>query len=241
MDINTLLGIAGLGAAGVGAVLGSRAQGRANDLSERNADRLFGLADQERERRDQLQSILLPQILKGMRVPRGTEGIGGPSIGGPRQAAPQAAPYAAPYAAPGARGGIGGAAKGALGGAMAGSKIGALGGPLGMGIGAGVGALASQMGKLGANEARDWVKGVQNPFGTRVGGIIDPIDRARAGGTLTPEMLEAAKAALESEITGYNTAASQYRGLGGKQNRVIDQSYQTLNPMFDAWRRSLVM
>lgn len=226
--------IGGLGAAGLGALLGSRAQGQANQISQQNADRLFGLADAERARRDQLQGIMMPFIMQGLRQPGGVAGIGGGRIGSTPQ--PQQQMSAAPYQAPGNRGG--GIGRGALTGAGIGMQF---GGPIGAGIGAGAGAIGSQFGKLGANEAQDWTKRVQDPLLGRVSGIIDPIDRARTGGTLTPDMLEAAKRQLESEIAGYGAAAGQYRGQGSKQNRVIDQSYQTLNPIFDAWRRSLVL
>jgi hypothetical protein len=134
---------------------------------------------------------------------------------------------------------LGGGGAGLLGGTALGAKIGMLGGPLGMGIGAAVGALASQAGKLGANESRDWVKEVQDPFGKMAAGVIDPYDRAKASGSATASQQQAAQQELERLISQYSQAAELYRGRGSKQNRTIDQSYETLNPIFAAWRQSL--
>lgn len=76
------------------AYMGSRQAGRANDLAQQNSQRLFQLGEQEQQRRDQLQRLLMPLLLKnlGYRNPMGVLGMASqrpqppgsqPSVGGP--------------------------------------------------------------------------------------------------------------------------------------------------------------
>lgn len=246
MDLNKILAIAGLGSSVLGGVLGSRAQGQANQMSQETANKLYGLAEEEQRRRLALSNGILPSLNRNLRLPAGT---GVQSLGSPASAQqgstgniPQS--YAPPNGSGGP--GLGGALKKGIGGAGAGallgSKIGAIGGPLGMGIGAGVGAAASQIGKIGANEANTWTNqksGPQAQLLQRAQGIIDPYNAAKASGSVTPQQQAQAQKSLEELISWYDQVASQYGNQGSKQKKVIGQSYGTLNPIFAQWRSTL--
>lgn len=246
MDLNTILAIAGLGSSVAGGVLGSRAQGQANQMSQESANRLYGLAEEEQRRRLALTNGILPSLNRNLRLPAGT---GVQSLGAPPP--PQGSTGNMPqqsYAPPNGSGGpgLGGALKKGIGGAGAGallgSQIGAIGGPIGMGIGAGVGAAASQIGKIGANEANTWTNqksGPQAQLLQRAQGIIDPYNAAKASGSLTPEQQAQAQKSLEELISWYSQVASQYGAQGSKQKNVIGQSYNTLNPIFAKWRQTV--
>lgn len=240
-----ILAAAGLGSSVVGGVLGSRAQGQANQMSQETANKLYGLAEEEQRRRLALSNGILPSLNRNLRLPAGT-GVQSLGSGPPAQGSTGNIPQS--YAPPNGSGGpgLGGALKKGIGGAGAGallgSKIGAIGGPLGMGIGAGMGAAASQIGKIGANEANTWTNqksGPQAQLLQRAQGIIDPYNAAKSGGTLTPQQQTEAQKRLEELLSWYDQTASQYSGQGKKQANVIGQSYNTLNPIFAQWRSTL--
>ena len=240
-SVNALLTALGIGGTVGGSILGARATGKANAQNQANTERMFGMADAETARRNQLQALLMPQIMAQMR--RQPLGAPNPSMG--YTAPAPTATAGGGYTVPGTPGAVGSAFKGGMGGAgigaTIGSKIGAIGGPLGMGIGAGVGALAGLVkNKAGAGEENRWVQGVQNKFGRDVAGVIDPIDRFRSQGTLTPEQRQAAQQQLESLWAQYNAAGREYAGQGAKQSRTIGQSHQTLDPLMEQWRASLL-
>ena len=67
--------IAGAGASVTGALLGRSQQNKANEMQQRNSDRMFQMGDMERQRRDELTRMFLPFLLKSM-------GVSGPRIGG---------------------------------------------------------------------------------------------------------------------------------------------------------------
>jgi hypothetical protein len=237
------------GVAAGGAILSNRAANKQNEALEGRTAEMDALAREEMQRRQMYSNLVLPSLLQaiGRKDPnllKSVAGSGGmppgvsphpPSSGG---AAP--APSAG-FTVPGQSWGVGSGLKT---GAGAGASIGSMFGPVGTGIGAAVGAaggaIAGGVKKFGADESNNWVNKVQNPLNQQVGQIVDPIAAARQAGTLTTEQLEMARRALEEKIAQYNNAAGQYAGQGSKQKRVIDQSYNTLNPIFKSWRDSLM-
>lgn len=59
---------AGMGTSILGSVLDSRAQGKANNMNQANAERMFALAEQQRKQQEFYQSILNPGIARGMGI-----------------------------------------------------------------------------------------------------------------------------------------------------------------------------
>lgn len=232
MDMSTLLAIAGLGASAGGAILGSRAQGQANDLNQQNADRLFGIADQERARRDQLTNTFMPSIYQNMRMKPPTGGV--PQIGGP------------PNYGTGQQSSRGlaqptGGGSGALGDTAMGAGLGMqFGGPVGAGIGAGVGAASNLFGG-GRRAANAWTKTTQNDFGQQVAGIIDPYNAAKSSGSLTPEATTKAQGDFNRLLAEYTAAANQYGGQGKQQGKVIGQMWNQFNGpgYIPSWKSTL--
>jgi hypothetical protein len=218
MDLNTLLAIGGIGGTVAGTVLGSRAQGKANDISAANAERLFGMADREEQRRNQLTNFLMPQIANSMRMKGGAGGGNLPVFGNGSMPGQQQQPQG--LMQPGQ------SRSGALGKTLGGAALGMqFGGPVGAGIGAGVGAASNLFGR-GRRAADPWTQTTQNDFHQQVAGIIDPFNQAQQAGTMTDEARTKAQDDFNRLLAQYTAAANQYRGQGGQQQRVIDNMWR---------------
>lgn len=229
MNLDTLLGIMGIGAAGAGAVLGNRAQNKANDISAANADRLFGMADREEARRNALSNFLMPQIAASMRNKGPIPQFGAGGVGAQGQQRPQG------LAQPGQP------KSGALGDTAMGAGLGMkFGGPVGAGIGAGVGAASNLFGR-GRRAANPWTQTTQNDFHQQVAGIIDPFDSAKNAGTLTPEQQAKAQTDFNELLAQYTASANQYGGSGKQQGRVIGNMWNQFNGpgYIPDWKKTL--
>lgn len=73
-------------------------------------------------------------------------------------------------------------------------------------------------------KANQWVQGFQNPFGTELSTIYDPIEKAQQAGTLTLQQVQDALNSFNTQWSGFQQAAKQYQAQGGDWNTVISQS-----------------
>lgn len=76
--------------------------------------------------------------------------------------------------------------------------------------------------------ANQFVQSVQNPFTATVKGILDPINAARASGSLKYEDITNAQTAFEDAVSALLDTQKSYEGLGKGQAQVIAQSRATL-------------
>lgn len=208
MDLNTILALAGIGGTAAGTILGSKAQNKGNDINAQNADRLFGMAQQEQQRRDALTNFLMPQIAKSMRISGAIPQFGSGAMGSSQQMQPQTGGLAQP----------GTPRAGTIGDIVTGAT---LAGPVGAVVGG-----ASNLFGRGRRAADPWTKTTQNDFGQQVAGIIDPFNAAKAAGTLTPEQQQKAQDDFNRLLAQYTASANQYAGQGGQQNKVIGQMWK---------------
>ena len=249
MDLNALLAIAGIGSSVGGALLGNRAQNQSNDLNAQNAERLFGLADQERAHRDQLTNMFMPSVMGNLRMKGPAPQIGGQmsnmqgqqkSAGLVQPGTPTNNTIGKTIGGAGTGGLIGTAAGSLLGGIGGGAALGGMAGPIGAGVGALGGLAASQIGK-GRRAADAWTKTTQNDFGQQVSGIIDPYNQQKAAGTLTPDAEAKAREEFNKLLAVYTASANQYGGSGGQQKKVIDQMWSQFNQpgYIPDWKKTL--
>lgn len=211
-DFKSLIGPAiGAGAT----ILGSQLQGNA---ANQNSQRQWELLQQEMQRRNMLQGMAAPSLLRGLgyrnpqQISQMSSQIGGnPSGYGGTSAAPASIP-STPSSIPSKVLGIGGAAAGA-GIPIAASLMGygALGGPLGLAVG-GIGALGSMaLNKIGQGRrtANQFVGAVENPFGQELA-------QASRG--------EIGKDQLVNDYQNYLNQEKAWEAQGGNQAKVAKQS-----------------
>jgi hypothetical protein len=80
-------------------------------------------------------------------------------------------------------------------------------------------------------KADEWVAGVQNPFGASLSIIVDSKDAAVRNGTATADDVYFAQQSVIRIWDGYRVTATQFAGLGPTYATVINQSYETLQPL----------
>lgn len=88
--------------------------------------------------------------------------------------------------------------------------------------------------------ANEWVQQVQNPFGTALSAIANQNANAIQAGTATRLSVEAAQSAVNNLWTQYKNTANQWiadaagnASLQKQRTTVINQSYQTIQPLID--------
>ena len=206
----------GLGLAGLGTYLGSRAQSQQNDKLEDRTVQNDALAAEERKRRDYYASIAMPSLLQsvGNRDPgvlntaqqnmRTSNPLPGTVPTAPAATQGPASFAWSPTDGPSALGRT-------AGGAALGAKF---GGPIGAGIGAAGGYFSSKIGN-GRNAANNFVQSVEDPFGAELAQIVRMKDSGDVAG---------AAARLQRTYQGYKAATMQAMNAGGNDATAARQS-----------------
>ena len=228
-----IMGGASAGTGLIGAKMVSNQMNRGNDLSQLNSQRMYDMAQQERQRRDQLSRMIMPNLMQGMGVsgPQARQYIGQmPSDASPGPAtsnsemstsAPVSVPQTPTSKTSKVMGGIGGG----LG--IAGSLR--LAGALGPA--APFAAPALMLGGLAANKIGQGRRTAN--LATGDGGFektfVDALTRISAGGGSLKD-LQAAKQAYDQNTKawiaqGGNQAKVAQQSLN---NQPLQQTYQTL-------------
>jgi len=79
--------------------------------------------------------------------------------------------------------------------------------------------------------ADQWVQSVQNPFGRALAAIVDAKDASITDGTATKNSIYLARSQVVDLWTKYRASAEQFANKGVDQRLVINQSYDTLEPL----------
>lgn len=103
-------------------------------------------------------------------------------------------------------------------------------GPVGAAVAAAIVAIGTFRGTahLAANEL---VQNIQNPFGKALSAIVDAKDASISAGSATQRSVQQAKLAVERLYAQYRNYAEEYAAQGSDQRKVVNQSYNKLNPI----------
>ena len=87
--------------------------------------------------------------------------------------------------------------------------------------------------------ANEWVQSVQNPFGTALGKIADANAEDVRTGTATVQSVTYAKQQMNLMWEKYQKTAETWAAQGPDYRLVINQSYNTLQPLIDQLNRDM--
>ena len=93
--------------------------------------------------------------------------------------------------------------------------------PFTIGIGAGIIGITALLKSQAHWEANTLVKTVQNPFGQKLGQIVDGFDRAFQSGQLDRASAQQARDATAAAIQDFETKLTAFEAKGGKDNRTV--------------------
>ena len=93
--------------------------------------------------------------------------------------------------------------------------------PWTIGIGAGIIAITALLKSQAHWEANTLVKTVQNPFGQKLGQIVDGFDRAFQSGQLDRASAQQARDATAAAIQDFETKLTAFEAKGGKDNKTV--------------------
>lgn len=205
---------AGIGANALGAILGSRANGQANQRIDQAQQRLYQLADDEQRRRNMLVQGIMPQLGNSLHMPELAK-LGqsyGQSNGGSTASTFQGVPSIQGSKIGSTMGTIGG-----ITGGIAGSAF----GPLGTAVGSAIGGATNKFfgdqfgkGRRTANTA------------TQNGGYEQQFDQAMAEAVRRRDAgdVEGAKQVLQQGYNTFQQGSGAYQAKGGNYATVANQA-----------------